>query len=358
MQLPLKLFCSYASEDARLLNVFLTFLRGLETGGFATIWYDGKLLPGSAWNPGIQAALDEAAVIVLLISADFVASDYCMRVEVPRAFQRQSANEAIVVPVLIRPTPLNSGMELLTRQLIPRGLKAVTTWEDQDLAWTAVTEEILAAIKAFANQHATAWKGANPARRVLFEFRALPTKILCVFDEQAEIGRSRDCDIALTRAPLDVGKVHARLRYRESTDAFSIEDLDSDNGTFVDQVQVKTSAQLLTGSRVQLGGRLTFTFMHYQSEEQSMGALVYSEGERELGRYLLAPSRRVGVGTTSGDAIRIPMEDDGLAAGFLGIDGGAPTFHSCADFAEDPIQLRDGAELRALSRWMRVKILR
>jgi pSer/pThr/pTyr-binding forkhead associated (FHA) protein len=358
MQLPLKMFCSYASEDSESLKAFLPYMKTLERGGLATIWYDGMLAPGSAWNPGIEAALTEARVIVLLISADFIGSDYCMTVELPRALERQAADDAVVIPVLIRPTPLNAGLAVVERQIIPRGLKPVSTWTNRDDAWTAVTNEIVTAIKAFADRHATPWDGAGAARRILLEFRAVPTRILCVFDESAEIGRSHDCDIALARAPGDVGKLHARFRYRPRTKSFLIEDLDSENGTFVDKIRVKASAPLRTGAQVQLGGRLTFTFMQYRREGRATGALVYSDGDTELGRYLLVPSNRVGVGTTSGDAVRIPREDDGLAAGFLEVTNGHAQFHSSTDDEESSIvDLRNGEQLQVLSRMMRVKIL-
>jgi len=73
-------------------------------------WYDGMLEPGSDWDTRIKQELDTADIIVLLVSPDFLASNYCYETEVARAIARHKAGTACVIPVLLRSTDIE-GLE-------------------------------------------------------------------------------------------------------------------------------------------------------------------------------------------------------------------------------------------------------
>jgi hypothetical protein len=68
-----------------------------------TSWHDRLILPGTDWAHVVDAHLMEAQVILLLISPDFLASDYCYGVEMQRAIARHATQEAQVIPILLRP---------------------------------------------------------------------------------------------------------------------------------------------------------------------------------------------------------------------------------------------------------------
>jgi hypothetical protein len=86
-----------------------------------------------------------------LISPDFVASDYCYDVEMKRALKRHRANQAQVIPIILRPVMwLNAPFARL--QALPTEGKPITKWGDRDTAFLDVAEGIRAAIKSMATK--------------------------------------------------------------------------------------------------------------------------------------------------------------------------------------------------------------
>jgi internalin A len=137
------LFFSYSHKDEGLRDELETHLKLLQRQRIISTWHDRKILPGTEWDREIDNRLQRAAIILLLISADFVASDYCWDLEVKRALERHAAKEAIVVPVLLRSCDWKSAPfgKLLG---LPTDLKAVTAWSDRDAAWANVATGIRA----------------------------------------------------------------------------------------------------------------------------------------------------------------------------------------------------------------------
>ncbi len=78
-------------------------LKLLERTGLIRNWHDRKIGAGEPWKEAIDRNLAEADVILLLISADFLASDYCFDIEMKTALDRHATGEALVVPVILRP---------------------------------------------------------------------------------------------------------------------------------------------------------------------------------------------------------------------------------------------------------------
>ena len=99
---PIELFYSYAHNDAALRDELEKHLSLLRREGY-TGWHDRKIPAGKEWADQIDEHLDNAAVILFLVSADFVASDYCWQVEMTRAMERHEAGDAAVIPIILRP---------------------------------------------------------------------------------------------------------------------------------------------------------------------------------------------------------------------------------------------------------------
>jgi len=90
--------------------------------------------------------LEQANLILLLVSADFIASDYCYDIDMGRALERHEAREARVIPVIVRDVSWQAALfEKLPA--LPKDDKAVTTWPNKDTAWRNVAEGIEKAIK-------------------------------------------------------------------------------------------------------------------------------------------------------------------------------------------------------------------
>jgi hypothetical protein len=81
MTAPLKVFFSYAHADEAHRKTLAKHLSPLEDEGHIAVWHDRKITGGRAWAGAIDAALRSADIVLLLISADFLDSDYCNDVE-------------------------------------------------------------------------------------------------------------------------------------------------------------------------------------------------------------------------------------------------------------------------------------
>jgi hypothetical protein len=141
MTAPAEIFFSYAHEDESLRDELAKHLFILQRQGLITAWYDRDITAGSEWAGEIDEHLDSADVILLLISPDFIASDYCYDVELKRALERHEAEDAVVIPVILRPTQWNNA-PFGKLQALPKNAKPVTSWTDRDEAFLNITEGI------------------------------------------------------------------------------------------------------------------------------------------------------------------------------------------------------------------------
>ena len=146
---PLQIFCSYSHKDADLLDQFKAHTAILRRTGPVLTWTDREILPGSDWSREIASRLNSADIIVLLVSADFIASDYCYTKELGRAMERHAADETKVVPIIVR-SCLWRKAPIGKLQELPRGGKAITDWSTrkQDQAWTEVAIELSQIVEA------------------------------------------------------------------------------------------------------------------------------------------------------------------------------------------------------------------
>jgi TIR domain len=133
------LFYSYARKDARLRENLEKSLAQLKREGKITDWYDREILAGSVWDDVIKQQIERARIILLLISPDFMASEYIWRTEVALAMGRRSRNEVIVIPVIVRPADWHSA-PFGSLQALPRDGKPVVKWANQDEAWLDVAK--------------------------------------------------------------------------------------------------------------------------------------------------------------------------------------------------------------------------
>jgi internalin A len=134
-------FFSYSHKDEVLRDELETHLKLLQRQGVISTWHDRKILPGSEWDREIDRDLERARIILLLVSADFMASDYCWDTEVQMAMQRHESKQAFVIPIMLRSCDWKNA-PFAKLQGLPRDMKAVTLWKDRDAAWTNVASGI------------------------------------------------------------------------------------------------------------------------------------------------------------------------------------------------------------------------
>ena len=100
---PVKLFFSYAHEDEALRDALEQHLGLLKHERIIESWHDRKIKPGSDWARQIDDNLKSADIILLLVSAAFLDSDYCYGIEMATAMERHERDEARVIPVILKP---------------------------------------------------------------------------------------------------------------------------------------------------------------------------------------------------------------------------------------------------------------
>ena len=136
-----RVFYSYSHKDAELRERLGTYLAPLRHQQKIIEWHDRKIEPGANWETEISSRLDSAELILLLVSADFLASEYCFGVEVEKAMARLKRGEARVVPILLKPC-LWEESRFSELQIIPRDARAIASWSSADEALKEVASEI------------------------------------------------------------------------------------------------------------------------------------------------------------------------------------------------------------------------
>lgn len=141
-----KVFFSYSHDDETYRNQLEKHLASLRHEGLIEQWHDRRLLAGADVNGEIDEQLNQADVILLLVSASFLASHYCYTIEMGRALERHAKGEARVIPIIVRScdwlsTPLKG---LLA---VPTDGKPITSWTNYDEAYTDVAKQIRAVVE-------------------------------------------------------------------------------------------------------------------------------------------------------------------------------------------------------------------
>ncbi|WP_438025971.1 SIR2 family protein [Sorangium sp. So ce233] len=143
-QRPVRVFFSYASRDEELLSRLEAHMSPLKREGLIAPWHSGKIGAGEDLERAISEQLESADLILLLVSASFLASEQG-DAQVTRAMERRAAGQAAVVPILLRPCDWET-TRFAELQAVPRDKKPVTKWADEDEALLQVVREIRAVV--------------------------------------------------------------------------------------------------------------------------------------------------------------------------------------------------------------------
>jgi tetratricopeptide (TPR) repeat protein len=138
-------FLSYSHKDECWKDCLEPHLSMLEKHGRLTYWDDRKIDTGADWYPEIQAAMEQATVAILLISADYLSSDFCLKEEIPFLLERRAKQGVLVIPILIHPCCWDEIDWLKTIQMIPRDGKSVAVdfKEDYNTIFANVAKQIV-----------------------------------------------------------------------------------------------------------------------------------------------------------------------------------------------------------------------
>lgn len=272
---PVRVFCSYAREDAEYRDELVKHMSPFVRGGQIDLWHDREIRPGNSWANEISDNLDGAEIIVLLVSADFLASRYCYEIEMEQALVMHHSGQATVIPILVRSVHWES-MPLSFLQALPDQARPIDQWESQDAAWTDVISGISDAIDELKSKRT---QGASPASLgqtpepvevetvkaggAVKQVRKDPSPqstgkrtpfhvsdtanfkyaLLVEYGQQKGehfmlpegasllVGRDERCQIRLHDGDSTASRRHARIEVRDGQ--LYVTDLDSKNGTYV-----------------------------------------------------------------------------------------------------------------------------
>ena len=143
-----KIFISYSHRDEKYKDELLRHLRILEKQGVATFWDTSLILAGADWSQEITKAIDEAEVAILLISPDFLASDYVSEKELPALLKRAKSRNTIVLPILVRPTRWTSVSELAQFQFLNDVREPLSSSSRKDEDYAKISQHIAELVMA------------------------------------------------------------------------------------------------------------------------------------------------------------------------------------------------------------------
>ena len=137
----IELAYSYAHKDQSLRDELAAHLSPLEREGLISSWHDRCIVPGKELDREIDARLDRAQIILLLLSADFIVSEYCYSREMKKATELHEAGDTRVIPVIVRPVDW-SGKPFRKLLGLPDDGRAVTLWSNRDEAYLNIVRGV------------------------------------------------------------------------------------------------------------------------------------------------------------------------------------------------------------------------
>ena len=162
MEQGIKVFISYAHEDGPLFEELNKHLALLKWQDIIDVWHDREISAGMEWEREIDTRLNVAQIVLLLVSPDFMASQYCYSVEMARAMKRHEAGKACIIPVILRPVDWQRA-PFGSLQALPTDGKAVTEWSNQDSAFLDIVRGIRNAVEGLLGSPSVGQSSSAPA---------------------------------------------------------------------------------------------------------------------------------------------------------------------------------------------------
>lgn len=142
----INIFLCCAHEDEGYRNELAKQLRILSRQGLVLSWHDGEISPGMEWAREIEMHLNMAHLILLLLSPDFMDSDFCYSIEMKRALERHETGEARVIPIILRAVYWKDA-PFSKLQVLPVNTKPIKSWTDADEAFLDIVNGIQRVVK-------------------------------------------------------------------------------------------------------------------------------------------------------------------------------------------------------------------
>ncbi|WP_437969908.1 SUMF1/EgtB/PvdO family nonheme iron enzyme [Sorangium sp. So ce260] len=211
MPTPIDVFISYARKDAALLGELVTHLALMHHQGLVRTWHDREIEAGADWGAEILGRLDAARIVLLLVSADFLASPSCWDREMARAMARHTAGAAHVVPILLRACDWKAA-PFAALAALPDGERPIQSWPDRDEAWTDVTARLRGLIERLASVPAASPVPSYPdaeTRRLAEELERARARQKALREAGVDDAEAQEEVLALRRRMREGGQLRA-----------------------------------------------------------------------------------------------------------------------------------------------------
>lgn len=257
------LFFSYSHKDEELRNELEAHLAMLKRQGIISTWHDRRITAGSDLDEAISTELEEAQIILLLISANFLHSNYCFDKEMMRALDKHREGSAVVIPVILHPCDWQSSPFKHLRAT-PTDGKPVSMYANQHEAFSIVAHDV--------RQAAERWQA---------EESPLPAVAALLIENSSDdaTSRPRSSNLRVKRRFAD----HERDEFLEDSFEYmaryfdgSLQELEKRNP----QIQARykrLDATSFSASIYQEGKRVTQCSVWYGSSNFGSAAIYYSQ---------------------------------------------------------------------------------
>ena len=149
--MKIKLFYSYSHKDESDRDELAKHLTTLKNNGLIDEWHDKKIGAGDDWQKSINFEMENASIILLLFSADFIASTSCQK-EVRKALELKSKKGVVFIPIILKKCAWQDVEGMSEILALPEDAQAISQWSDKDKAWYSIYEKIKEKVEAMRDK--------------------------------------------------------------------------------------------------------------------------------------------------------------------------------------------------------------
>ena len=288
----LNVFFAYSRKDTILRERLDVHLSALKRKDFIDTWYDGQIDAGKEWEMEINNNLSKADIILLLISADFIASDYCFKVEMKKAITRHERGDAVVIPILLKPCDWKD-LPFSKIQALPQNGKHITSkhWKDDDHALTEIAQSVRGIVEKLRKNKQQQFHSVT---ELLKEKESLLLKTMTLLEEKEFEIEIKDEDISLKRKELNhITEEYTKkeAEYREKY--IQLEDSLKEREFFINAKNDEWS-QVINSKQLEIN-RLKNTETKLQSKIEELNIVIaqFEKKEESLNREFMKTATRL-----------------------------------------------------------------
>lgn len=137
-----QIFISYSHADKKAKDELMPHLKTLKKIYSVNIWHDGMIFAGGEIKNSILEALENSQIILLLISANYISSEFCYSIELKRALERHEKGECLIVPIMIKPIPTLEGLPFAKLKCIPFDARPISSTRPKDKGYAAAVSDL------------------------------------------------------------------------------------------------------------------------------------------------------------------------------------------------------------------------